>query len=45
MLDSDDVLLLEPAGTGPFPGPGAGAQPPGLTTAWQRGGRRATKLL
>src|SRR3984957_17626954 len=29
MLDSDDVLLLEPAGTGPFLGAGAGAPPRG----------------
>jgi hypothetical protein len=29
MLDSDDVLLLEPAGTVLFPDAGAGAQPPG----------------
>jgi len=33
MLDSDDVLLLEPAGTGPFLGAGAGALPPGAAPA------------
>jgi len=41
MLDSDDVLLLEPAGTGsfpdagtgPFPYAGAGAHPPGAAPA------------
>jgi hypothetical protein len=33
MLDSDDVLLLEPAGTGPFLDAGAGAYPPGAAPA------------
>lgn len=33
MLDSDDVLLLEPAETGPFPDVGAGAHPPGAAPA------------
>jgi hypothetical protein len=33
MLDSDDVLLLEPAGTGPFLDAGAGAHPPGAAPA------------
>lgn len=33
MLDSDDVLLLEPAGTGPFLDARAGARPPGAAPA------------
>jgi hypothetical protein len=33
MLDSDDVLLLEPAGTSPFLDAGAGAHPPGAAPA------------
>lgn len=33
MLDSDDVLLLEPAGTGPFLDGRAGARPPGAVPA------------
>lgn len=33
MLDSDDVLLLEPAGTGPFLDARAGARPPGAEPA------------
>jgi NIPSNAP len=33
MLDSDDVLLLEPAGASPFLDAGAGARPPGAAPA------------
>jgi hypothetical protein len=33
MVDSDDVLLLEPAGTGPFQDAGAGARLPGAAPA------------
>jgi len=33
ILDSDDVLLLEPVGTGPFPTPGPGKRPAGAAAA------------
>jgi NIPSNAP len=33
MLDSDDVLLLQPAGTGPFLDAGGGPHPPGAAPA------------